>query len=197
MTAILGIVNLTPDSYSDGGQFLNPDLAIPQAQALYEAGAAAIDLGPSSSHPGAPTIPPALEIKRLEPVLDALLTMQIPISVDSFHPETQRYALSRGVDFLNDVHGFAYPDFYPELADAECRLIVMHSVHGAQPAQRIVTDPAVIMSQIIEFFHQRVSALTRSGIARERLILDPGMGFFLSAEPEASLVVLQQLIYQC
>ncbi len=193
MTAILGIVNLTSDSFSDGGQFVEPALAIAHGQALFAEGATALDLGPSSSHPGAPVVAAAAEIERLGPVIDALMPKGIPLSVDSFHTQTQRYALSRGVSFLNDIHGFPYPDFYPELAAADCQLIVMHSVHGTQPAERVVTDPTTIISRITDFFYARVDALTRAGIARERLILDPGMGFFLSAESEASLVVLKQL----
>lgn len=193
MSAILGILNLTPDSYSDGGQFLDPERAIVQAQDLIKAGAAAIDLGPSSSHPGAPIISPMLEIERLSSVLPALISMNIPISVDSFHPDTQRYALSQGVSFLNDIHGFPHAEIYPVLADADCHLIIMHSVHGTEPAERVVTDARLVIPRIIDFFNQRISALIAAGIAKDRLILDPGMGFFLSAEPEASLVVLQKL----
>lgn len=194
MTAILGILNLTPDSFSDGGQFLNAEDAIVHAQTIMQAGAAAIDVGPSSSHPGMPITSSSVEIERLAPVLDVLLP-KCAISVDSFHSQTQRYAISRGVAFLNDIHGFPHAEFYPELAAADCQLIVMHSVHGTQPAERIMTDPAEIMSKILRFFHARLSALTAAGIASDRLILDPGMGFFLSSEPEASLVVLQQIAH--
>lgn len=193
MTAILGVLNITPNSFFDGGQFLEHDLAVLQAQALFKAGATVVDLGPSSSHPDAPVDSSAVEIDRFAHILDALLALQIPLSVDSFHPETQRYAISKGVSILNDIHGFPYPDFYPELADADCKLIVMHNVHGTQQAKRIVTDASVIMSRIFEFFHQRLSALINAGIGSERLIIDPGMGFFLSSEPEASLVVLQNI----
>jgi len=193
MTAILGVLNITPNSFFDGGQFLEHDQAVLQAQTLFKAGADVIDLGPSSSHPDAPVDSSAVEIERMAHILDALLALKIPLSVDSFHTETQRYAITKGVAILNDIHGFPYPAFYPELADADCKLIVMHNVHGTQPAKRIVTDATVIMSRIFEFFHERLSALMRAGIASERLIIDPGMGFFLSSEPEASLMVLQNL----
>lgn len=193
MTALMGIVNITRDSYSDGGHFLSPQNAIAHAIELYESGAAVIDLGPSSSHPGAPIVPPETEIEHLEPVLDALLARQIPISIDSFHPETQRYAIAKGVQIINDVHGFPHPYFYPELASSTCSLVVMQNIHGDKPAERIVTDPRTIMSKIYQFFDQRINALVNAGIAIERLILDPGMGYFLSSEPEASLVVLQNI----
>src|SRR5262249_37401960 len=100
---------------------------------------------------------------------------------------------SCGVDYVNDVHGFPYPEFYPELAAATSKLIVMHNVHGSGPTRKTVTDPATIMEKIQRFFDQRVNAFVCAGIAPERLILDPGMGFFLSSEPDASLVVLQNL----
>lgn len=193
MTALMGIVNITRDSYSDGGHFLSPQNAIAHAIELYESGAAVIDLGPSSSHPGAPIVPPETEIEHLEPVLDALLARQIPISIDSFHPETQRYAIAKGVQIINDVHGFPHPYFYPELASSTCSLVVMQNIHGDKPAERIVTDPRTIMSKIYQFFDQRINALVNAGIAIKRLILDPGMGYFLSSEPEASLVVLQNI----
>ncbi len=193
MTMIMGIVNITPDSYSDGGQFLSPENAISHALSLFKAGASIIDLGPSSSHPDSPVAPPEKEIEHLEPVLDRLLSMQIPIGVDSFHPETQRYAISKGVQIINDVQGFAHPQFYPELAQSNCRLVVMHNIHGTKPAQRVLTDPNTILSKIFHFFHQRVNALVNAGVAKERLTLDPGMGYFLSSEPEASLMVLQHI----
>lgn len=193
MTDILGIVNLSAESFADGGHFVDADVAQMKARAMIKTGATAIDLGPSSSHPGEPITPPALEIERLAPVFDALIPEGIPISVDSFHPETQRYAIARGVDFLNDIHGFAHPEFYPELAEAQCRLILMHSVHGVQATQKVVTDPNTILFKIHRFFEERLAALTAAGIRSDRIILDPGMGFFLSSEPEASLVVLQHL----
>jgi dihydropteroate synthase type 2 len=193
MTTILGIVNLSAESFSDGGQFMNPAIAAAHAHALIKAGAAAVDLGPSSSHPGVPITPSSVEIERLAPVLDVLLPSGISLSVDSFHPQTQRYVMARGVDFLNDIHGFAHPDFYPELAASKCRLIVMHNVHGTQAAERVVTDSSTIMSRIFHFFHDRLAALISADISQDRLIIDPGMGFFLSSEPEASLTVLQHL----
>ncbi len=189
----MGIVNITRDSYSDGGHFFSPENAIAHAVSLYESGAAVIDLGPSSSHPGAPVVPPETEIEYLEPVIEALLSKKIPIAVDSFHPETQHYAISKGVQIINDVHGFPHPYFYPELAASTCSLVVMHNIHGDKPAERIVTDHRSIMTKIFNFFDQRVNALVNAGIAIERLILDPGMGYFLSSEPEASLVVLQNI----
>ena len=192
-TGIIGVVNMTEDSFSDGGLYLDPDEAIRHALGLMEDGADAIDLGPASSHPDAKEVTAEEEIRRLEPVLDRLLASGIPVSVDSNKPATQRYALGRGVDYLNDVQGFAKPEVYPELADASCKLIVMHSLQGGWRATRESTDPEPVLNRVVEFFAERVSVLEASGISRNRIILDPGMGFFLGSNPEPSLVVLRAI----
>jgi len=193
MTSILGIINLNAESYLDSGRFPEAEAAVKKAEDFIQAGATAVDLGPSPSHLNAPVVSPAIEIERLAPVLDSLIPTEISISVDSFHPETQRYAIKRGVNFINDVHGFAHPEFYPELAESNCRMIVMHNIHGTKITELVVTDPSTIMSTIFRFFDQRLAALISAGIDRERIIIDPGMGFFLSSEPEASIVVLKNL----
>jgi len=190
---IAGILNITADSFSDGGRYLATDAAVAQAKKLLADGADIVDVGPAASNPDAEAVSAAEEIRRLDPVLTALRDAKAGISVDSFLVETQRYAISRGVDFLNDIHGFPDPAFYPELAAARCRLIVMHAVQGRGPATRIELDMAAVWSHMFRFFEQRLDALTRAGIARERLVLDPGMGFFLSSKPEPSLRVLARL----
>jgi dihydropteroate synthase type 2 len=181
---IFGIVNLTPDSFSDGGLYLDPARAIAHARQLALDGADVIDLGPASSHPSLVPVDAHTEIERLQPVLDALHAERIPISVDSWRAETQRFALSRGVAWLNDVRGFAEPALYAELASASCRMIVMH----ASPAGVWSGWPA-----LLRFFEQRLEALVGAGIAEARIALDPGMGLFLSDQPEPSLEVLQRL----
>jgi dihydropteroate synthase type 2 len=188
--ALLGIVNITADSFSDGGRHLAPDAAIAAARRLAAEGAAIIDLGAAASNIAARPVAPDEEIRRLDPVIAALQAAQIPVSVDSFAPQVQRFALSRNVDFLNDIEGFAEPALYPALAAARCRLIVMHAVQGRGRAQRVAVPPADIWPRITAFFAVRIAALEAAGIARDRLILDPGMGFFLSSDPAASLRVL-------
>lgn len=189
---IFGIVNITSDSFSDGGRFLAPEAAIAHARKLAAEGADVIDLGPASSNPDAAPVSAAEEIERLAPVLDALLGDGLQISIDSYRPDTQAYALSRGVAFLNDIRGFPDAGFYPALAASPARLVVMHSIQQGQ-ADRRTAPEGDIVDHVSRFFEARIAALTGAGIARERLILDPGMGFFLGATPASSLAVLARL----
>ena len=190
---IVGIVNITEDSFSDGGRFLDAAAAVAQARRLAEGGADIVELGAAASNIAAKPVPPVDEIRRLDPVIAALVADRIPLSVDSFQPEAQRFALARGVDYLNDIQGFPDPMVYPDLAAARCRLVVMHAVQGRGRARRVALGAAEVWQRIEDFFAERVPRLERAGVARERLILDPGMGFFLSSRPEASLRVLAGL----
>src|SRR5574344_491282 len=189
---IFGIVNITSDSFSDGGRYLAPDAAIAQARKLMAEGADVIDLGPASSNPDAAPVSSDTEIARIAPVLDALKADGIPVSLDSYQPATQAYALSRGVAYLNDIRGFPDAAFYPQLAKSSAKLVVMHSVQDGQ-ADRREAPAGDIMDHIVAFFDARIAALTGAGIKRNRLVLDPGLGVFLGAAPETSLSVLEQL----
>ncbi|HUD52078.1 dihydropteroate synthase [Parvibaculum sp.] len=189
---ILGIVNITSDSFSDGGKFLAPEAAIAHARTLVSEGADIVDLGPASSNPDAAPVSAAEEIRRLAPVLDALLADGVEISIDSYLPETQAYALARGVPWLNDIRGFPDPAFYPALAASSARLVVMYSIQQGQ-ADRRESPPGDIVEHICRFFGDRLSALEAAGIDRARIVLDPGMGFFLGPRPETSFGVLGRL----
>lgn len=190
---ILGIVNITEDSFSDGGLFLNGEQALKKSLQLVEDGADIIDLGAASSNPATQAVNPPDEIARLKPVIDCLRSKNIPVSIDSFKPEVQRYAIKSNVQYLNDIQGFPYPEIYPELAESNCKLIVMHSVQRLGPATVIETKPEKVYDEMIEFFLQRVKLLQNSGVSPERLILDPGMGFFLGSNPESSIHVLKNI----
>ena len=139
--------------------------------------------------PDAAPVSSDTEIARIAPVLDALKADGIPVSLDSYQPATQAYALSRGVAYLNDIRGFPDAAFYPQLAKSSAKLVVMHSVQDGQ-ADRREAPAGDIMDHIAAFFDARIAALTGAGIKRNRLVLDPGMGFFLGAAPETSLSVL-------
>ena len=189
--AIFGIVNVTEDSFSDGGRYLDPAAALAHARRLVAEGAAVIDLGPASSRPGAKPVAAAEEIRRIEGLLDALHAEGVEVSLDSSQPETQRFGLARGVAWLNDVRGFPDPSLYEPLATHPTRLVVMHQVGEAATRERI--PPAAVLASIDRFFDARVRALEAAGVARARVVLDPGMGMFLGADTEASLAVLREL----
>jgi dihydropteroate synthase type 2 len=190
---LVGIVNITSDSFSDGGRFLAPGAAIAHARALAANGADIVELGAAASNVAANPVPPAEEIRRLDLVIPALAGCGTPLAVDTCQPEVQRYALANGIDYLNDIKGFSDPSLYPELAAATCRLVVMHSAQADDRAQRLDLSADEVWRRIDAFFASRLERLEAAGIAREQLILDPGMGLFLSTRAEASLRVLAGL----
>lgn len=190
---IFGIVNITPDSFSDGGKYFDPAAAIAHARNLVSEGADVIDLGPASSNPDASPVSPAEEIRRLAPVIEALAADGIPLSVDSFHAETQAYALAHGAAWLNDIHGFSDERFYPALAASKARLVLMHSIQETGNADRRAAPEGDIVEHICRFLAERTAALEQAGVERSRIVLDPGMGFFLGPTPETSFEVLARL----
>ena len=190
---IIGIVNITEDSFSDGGRYLAPALALAHARSLVESGADVIELGPASSHPDAQPVSADAEIERLGSVLPELVAQGLRVSVDSYQTATQAWALEQGVAYLNDTRGFPCPGAVAGLPGAAASLIVMHSLDRAGQAPRRRGEPERIVEQVEAFFASRLEALRRAGIARERVILDPGMGLFLGTSPEASLRVLRAL----
>ncbi|MBE7440382.1 MAG: dihydropteroate synthase [Spirochaetales bacterium] len=190
---VFGIVNITEDSFSDGGETFSTEAALERARAQREAGASTIDLGAASSHPDARDIPPAEEIGRLEPVIRALHAEGCSLSVDSWKKEVQRFAIKAGVDFLNDVQGFGNPELYPELCDYRGQLIVMHSMHSQGRAARDESSPEKVIEHAFHFFEERLRILLTNGLKQEKLILDPGMGFFLSTDPLASIEMIKKI----
>jgi dihydropteroate synthase type 2 len=190
---ILGILNITEDSFSDGGRYVTPEAALAHGDGLLKEGADILDIGAASSNPDAKRIAPATEIARLQAVLPAFREKGASLSIDSFEPSVQRWALDQKIDYLNDVHGFAAPSLYPVLAGAKAKLIVMHAIQGEGAATRANLPHTQIFDHAVQFFERRLAALTGAGIARERLILDPGMGFFVGSDPENSLTLLRRL----
>ena len=191
--SIFGIVNVTRDSFSDGGLFLDPRAAIEHALGLVEDGADVIDIGAASSHPEAEPVAVDEEIRRLTPVVGELVRRGIAVSVDSWQREVQRFAVAAGAAWLNDIRGFAEPAHHRELAASNARLIVMHSASGGTRATRGATQAEQVWSGILAFFDARIAQLEAAGVRRERLVVDPGMGLFLGADPGPSIVVLRRL----
>lgn len=193
MTRILGIVNVTRDSFSDGGRYIDPDAAIQHARRLISAGADAIDLGAESTHPDSEDVSADEEIARLTPVIQTLKADGAAVSVDTYKPAVIRHALALGVDYINDITALRDPESVEAVRDSAAKLILMHSRSSAARAERAAADPATIIDEIIAFFEQRCDELQSAGVERDRLILDPGMGFFLGSNAEASIAVLRDL----
>lgn len=190
---LIGVVNITTDSFSDGGRFLAAEDALAHTRRLRAEGADIIELGPAASHPDAQQVTADEEIQRLADVIDELVATDIPVSVDSFLPETQRFASAHGAAYLNDIQGFPDPSQYRELADLSCQLIVMHSVQRRGPATKVLTAAETVWTGIERFFHERLTALQAAGVDRERLVIDPGLGYFLGRTPEPSMTALDRL----
>lgn len=189
---IFGILNVTEDSFSDGGRYLAPHRALGHARALVDAGADVVDVGPASSHPDSTPVSPATQIDRLRPILASELDNRI-LSIDCTNAEVQRFAIEHGVGYLNDIRGFSEPGLYPLLADSDTRLVVMHSISDSEIAERVDVSPAQVLNRLFRFFDERLENLIAAGISSDRIVLDPGMGFFLGTDPRTSIEVLRRL----
>jgi len=193
VTQVLGVLNLTRDSYSDGGRYIEVDAALAHAREMLAAGAQSIDVGAESSHPDSENVSAEEELRRLEPVVTALIASAARVSVDTHKPRVMRRVLELGVHCINDITALRDPDAVAAVRQSECKLIVMHSTSSEARAQRDAERDGNWTARIVEFFERRIAELERAGIARERLILDPGLGFFLSSAPGPSLAILRNL----
>jgi dihydropteroate synthase len=173
---LMGIVNLTPDSFSGDGLAADAQRAIAHARQQVDAGADLLDLGAESSRPGA--IPASLdeELARLLPVLDALADCGVPISVDTYKPEVMRAAIAHGASMINDIFALRMPGALAAVAGSDCAVCLMH-MQGQPLTMQQSPRYADVLAEVRDFFEQRVSAAIAAGIARERLVLDPGFGF--------------------
>jgi dihydropteroate synthase len=174
---VMGILNVTPDSFSDGGRFLARDDAIRRAEEMLADGAELIDIGGESTRPGA--VPVALdeELARVIPIVEALRQLNVPLSVDTYKPAVMRAALDAGADMINDIWGFRQPGALDAVRDSNCGLCVMHMLGEPQTMQANEPVYRDVVADVRAFFDERVNALTNAGIARERICLDPGYGF--------------------
>lgn len=174
---ILGILNVTPDSFSDGGQWHAAEDSIVRARQLIKDGATMIDVGGESTRPGATPITSDEEWERISPVIAALVAEDIPVSVDTYHAQTARRAIAAGASIINDVTGGRVePEIYEVLAAADADYVLQHSRGGS-----VTTDEAAVYGDIIDDIAREMSEsivkAEAAGIARSRLILDPGLGF--------------------
>ncbi len=175
--AIWGILNITPDSFSDGGLYLEPEDAISRARQLLSDGASVIDVGAESSRPGAERVSVQEELRRLRPVVDALVAENIPVSVDTMRAEVAAEMVGVGAQMVNDVSGgLADPKMFGTVAALDCTYVVMHwRGHSATMDDQAHYDE--VAEDVAEELTDRVDAARGAGIAPERLMLDPGFGF--------------------
>ncbi|HVY58352.1 MAG TPA: dihydropteroate synthase [Xanthobacteraceae bacterium] len=169
---IMGVLNVTPDSFSDGGLFQDVPAAVTQAQSMAAAGCDIVDVGGESTRPGAVPVSAADELARIEPVLEELATsLNVPVSVDTYKAEVAARAARMGAVLVNDVWGLQKdPAMADTIAETECALVIMHN--------RVARDEAVdILADIRRFFDRSLALAEKAGIPRGRIILDPGIGF--------------------
>jgi len=175
-TAVMGILNVTPDSFYDGGEFFDADAAIEQAETLRDAGADIIDVGGESTRPGAEPVPVSDEIDRVVPVIDAIADLDVWLSVDTRKPAVAEAALDAGADIINDVTGLDDSAMRKLAADREVPVIVMHSIDAPVVPDKTV-DYDDVVSDVIDVLNERLLLAEKAGIPRERIIVDPGIGF--------------------
>lgn len=186
MTRVMGILNVTPDSFFDGGWWLTPDSAEWQARRMQKEGADLIDVGGQSTRPGHTEIAEEEEIARVVPVLQALADFPIPISIDTYKPAVARAALAAGARWLNDIHGFQGDPRMPSVAaEFDCPTVLMHHDRG------FGADTDDTMAKIERFFVRSLERAEAAGVRRQRLMLDPGIGFFKTAAQ--NLEILRRL----
>lgn len=183
---VVGILNLTPDSFYDGGRYLTREAAVSRLEAIVSEGADAVDVGAQSTRPGGAAIGPEEEWRRLEPVLAALVSaaarVEIPLSIDTYHAEVARRALDAGVVIVNDVSGLqADPRMAEVVSAAKAGLVLMHSI-GAPDALHAPREYGDVAEEVRAFLEERMRFAESNGIPRERIALDPGIGFSKRAE---------------
>jgi dihydropteroate synthase len=173
---VMGILNVTPDSFSDGGQFASLDLAITRAEQMIADGVDIIDIGGESTRPGAAIVSVDEELGRIMPVVYALRDCGKPLSVDTRRPEVMREVIQAGVDMINDVEGFRADGALRLLSDSDCALCIMH-MQGQPQTMQQTPHYDDVLAEVGEFLRQRVAAADDLGIDRRRLCIDPGFGF--------------------
>lgn len=174
---VMGIVNATPDSFSDGGRYKDTRAVLEHAEQLLKDGAAILDVGGESTRPGADVVPAEQELARLMPVLQELVRWQVPISVDTYKPEVMQAVLDVGVDIVNDIWALRQPGAEAIVArHPRCGVCLMH-MHREPQSMQLHTMDGDVLEVVTVFLAQRLQSLQSLGVAAQRVVLDPGIGF--------------------
>jgi len=184
---VMGILNVTPDSFSDGGRYQSLEFAMERAEQMIKDGVDIIDIGGESTRPGSPSVPVQEELARVMPAIFALRELGYALSIDTCKPEVMREAIIAGADMINDINAFRAPGAIEAVADSDCGLCIMHMRGTPQDmqAQPVYQDVA---GEVIAFLRERVEALEAAGVARERVTIDPGFGFGKTVEHNVALL---------
>jgi dihydropteroate synthase len=188
-TYIIGIVNVTPDSFSDGGRFLDPGVAIKHAVKLVEDGADILDIGGESTRPGARPVSLEQELERVLPVIEGIRdSLDVPVSIDTYKEEVAREALDSGANIVNDISGLRNsPGMAKLVAEREVPAIIMH-MQGQPRNMQMEPSYEDVVREITDFFRAQVKVAMDAGVADDRIILDPGIGFGKTVEHNLEII---------
>jgi dihydropteroate synthase len=184
---VMGVLNVTPDSFSDGGQFHSLELALSHAEQMIAEGVDIIDIGGESTRPGTPPLPLEEELRRVMPVVYALRDCGKPLSIDTYKPEVMREAIAAGVDMINDINGFRVDGALSAVKEGDCALCIMHMQNDPRSMQ-IKPHYDNVTKEVTGFLRERVAVMDREGIERNRLCIDPGFGFGKTLEHNVALL---------
>jgi dihydropteroate synthase len=188
---VMGIVNVTPDSFSDGGQFDSPAAALKHCEQLVRDGAHLLDIGGESTRPGSPALPLQVELERVLPVVQGAIRLGVPVSVDTYKPEVMRSVLDLGADVINDVWALRREGAMAVVAaHARCGVCLMH-MHRDPQTMQVAPMAGDVLEPVKDFLRDRVAALQSAGVAATRIVLDPGIGFGKTVAQNFSLLARQ------
>lgn len=189
---VMGVVNVTPDSFSDGGEHASTSAALRHCEQLLVDGAHILDIGGESTRPGSPAVPLEEELKRVLPVVREAVRLAVPLSVDTYKPEVMHAVLDAGADIVNDIWALRREGAQAVVAGhSRCGICLMH-MHRDPQTMQLAPMEGDVLPQVIGFLRERTASLVAQGVARERIVLDPGIGFGKTVAQNFSLLARQE-----